>query len=82
MDDVGSVAEPRIIDHREPASDWSGETGYITQEVLARHLPANRRERFDYFLCGPTPMTRRVEAGLAALGVPAERVHSEIFDWV
>jgi ferredoxin-NADP reductase len=50
--------------------------------VLARHLPAVGRDRLEYFLCGPTPMTRALEAALAALGVPAERVHSEIFDWV
>jgi ferredoxin-NADP reductase len=46
-----------------------------------RNLPITRH-RFEYFLCGPTPMTMSVERGLATLGVPASRVHSEIFDWV
>jgi len=27
-------------------------------------------------------MTRSVERALAALGIPAAHVHSEIFDWV
>jgi predicted ferric reductase len=66
----------------EPPAGWKGETGFVTRAVLARHLPVEGRDRLEYFLCGPTPMTRTVESGLAALGVPAARVHSEIFDWV
>lgn len=68
----------------EPPAEWHGERGFITQEVLARHLPVAvaERARFEYFLCGPTPMTSRVERALSALGVPGVRVHSEIFDWV
>jgi predicted ferric reductase len=65
----------------EPPADWAGETGFITEDVLMRHLPVTRH-RFEYFLCGPTPMTKSVEQALAALGIAAERVHSEIFDWV
>lgn len=65
----------------EPPADWSGERGFISQEVLARHLPAAGM-RLQYFLCGPTLMSLGVERSLAALGVPAAHVHSEIFDWV
>lgn len=65
----------------EPPADWTGERGCITREVLARHLPAPDLS-LQYFLCGPTAMTRDVERSLAALGVPAARVHSELFDWV
>jgi predicted ferric reductase len=65
----------------EPPPDWPGETGFVTEDVLMRHLPVTRH-RFDYFLCGPTPMTMAVEHSLAALGIAAARVHSEIFDWV
>lgn len=65
----------------EPPADWQGERGFVTREVLERNLPPNRGE-LEYFMCGPTPMTRGVERALAELGVPAARVHSEIFDWV
>ena len=65
----------------EPPAGWTGETGFVTEDVLMRHLPITRH-RFDYFLCGPTPMTKGVEEALATLGIAAERVHSEIFDWV
>jgi predicted ferric reductase len=65
----------------EPEEDWAGERGLITQELLARHLP-QPHDGYEFLLCGPTPMTRAVERSLAALGVPAAHVHSEIFDWV
>jgi predicted ferric reductase len=66
---------------QEPPPDWTGERGLLTKETLARHLPP-QRSQLEYFICGPTPMTHVAEAALAALGVPARRVHSEIFDWV
>lgn len=65
----------------QPPEDWRGERGFITEDVLMRNLPVTRH-RYEYFLCGPTPMTKRVEEALGALGIPAARVHSEIFDWV
>ena len=70
-----------VLREAPPEREGRFEAGFVTQEVLERHLPAERRD-FDYYVCGPTPMTRSVERSLAALGVPAGRVQSEIFDWV
>jgi predicted ferric reductase len=64
-----------------PPADWSGETGYVTAEVLARHLPPGYR-RFQFFICGPEPMMDAAEAALLELGVPGARVHTERFDMV
>jgi predicted ferric reductase len=66
----------------EPPPGWTGERGFVTRDVLARRLPADGRDRLEYLVCGPTPMTHAVEEALATLGIPARRVHSEIFDWV
>ncbi|MCE2645402.1 MAG: universal stress protein [Burkholderiaceae bacterium] len=55
---------------QEPPAPWSGERGFVTEDVLMRHLPATRH-RLAYFLCGPTPMTAAVERALGALSVPA-----------
>jgi ferredoxin-NADP reductase len=49
--------------------------------VLDRHLPSGR-ERLAYFVCGPDAMTQAMERCLRGLGVPASRVHSELFDLV
>ena len=64
-----------------PPADWSGETGYVTAEVLARHLPPGYR-RFQFFICGPEPMMDAAESALLQLRVPPERVHTERFEMV
>lgn len=65
----------------EPPEGWTGETGYVTREMLDRHLPAHRAD-LQYFVCGPQPMIDAVERALYQLGIPLERSHSELFDLV
>jgi predicted ferric reductase len=65
----------------EPPPDWAGDTGYLDADILARHLPTGF-QRFQYFACGPTPMLHAVENALVGIGAPADRVHTERFDWV
>ncbi|MGW5241753.1 ferredoxin reductase family protein [Monashia sp. NPDC004114] len=65
----------------EPPPEWTGETGYLDADILARHLPPGFR-RFQFFACGPTPMLAAVESALVGLGVPPDRIHTERFDWV
>jgi predicted ferric reductase len=64
-----------------PPANWTGETGYVTAELLSRHVPAGYR-RFQYFICGPAPMMDAAEAALLEIGVRAERIHTERFDMV
>ena len=64
-----------------PPAGWDGETGYVTAELLARHVPSGYR-RFQYFVCGPAPMMDAAEHALVELGVPDERLHTERFDMV
>ncbi|WP_429886321.1 ferredoxin reductase family protein, partial [Geoalkalibacter halelectricus] len=65
----------------EPPSDWQGETGYLSEEIFARHLPADKAAR-ECFICGPTPMIAVAERGLARQGMPPTQIHSELFDLV
>jgi predicted ferric reductase len=65
----------------DPPPGWTGETGYVTAELLARHLPPDRASR-EYFLCGPPPMIAAVERALYRVGVPLGRSHTELFDLV
>jgi predicted ferric reductase len=65
----------------EPPPDWAGETGYLNADILTRHIPAGFR-RFQFFACGPNPMLDAVEAALVEIGAPADRIHTERFDWV
>jgi predicted ferric reductase len=66
-----------VLEH--PPADWTGETGYVTADVLRRCLPQQFR-RFQYFICGPQPMMDAAERALLDIGVPGERVHTERFD--
>jgi predicted ferric reductase len=66
-----------VLEH--PPPDWTGETGYVTGDVLARALPPSFR-RFQFFICGPGPMMDAAEGALLDIGVPGERVHTERFD--
>jgi predicted ferric reductase len=63
----------------EAHATWSGERGRITLDMLDRYLPAER-QRYEYFICGPQPMSRAVEEALHALGIPLARMHTELFD--
>lgn len=65
----------------EPPEDWAGERGYVDDALLARYLPPEQRT-FEYFLCGPQPMTNAAQRALSALGVPLRRVHFELFEMV
>jgi predicted ferric reductase len=64
-----------------PPAGWAGERGYVSRDVLERHLPADR-DGLEFFLCGPKPMTAMVEGELHDLGVSAWHVRTELFDLV
>jgi predicted ferric reductase len=65
-----------------PTPDWQGETGYVTAEILRRHLPDKNYKRWDYFICGPGSMIDSMEKILPEIGVPIEKIHTERFDMV
>lgn len=65
----------------DPRDGWSGETGFVTADLLARHLPgASPPDDWHYVLCGPPPMMEVTETALLGMGVPLERIESEQFD--
>lgn len=66
----------------EPPAGWEGESGYMTEELLARHLAGRQALDLQYFVCGPPPMLEVVEQGVVAQGVPLSRLYSERFDLV
>jgi predicted ferric reductase len=71
-----------IIHVFEDAPDgWDGETGFITDEILNRHLPENF-EPCEYFVCGPPPMMDVAEGALKNRGIPVYKIHSERFNIV
>jgi predicted ferric reductase len=61
--------------------NWQGESGFITPDLLARYLPADRHQ-LEYFICGPDLMLNAVENSLETLGISLEQTNAERFDLV
>jgi predicted ferric reductase len=64
-----------------PGPEWTGERGYVTAEVVQRHLP-KQFQRMQYFVCGPPPMMDAVEKILPEIGISADLIHTERFEMV
>jgi predicted ferric reductase len=64
-----------------PPIGWSGEQGFISAEMLRRHLEPPYADH-EYFICGPDVMMDAIEKGLRELGVPLSKYHSERYTFV
>jgi len=65
----------------QPPEDWKGEKGFITSEILQRHLPTDYKNwEYLFFLCGPMPMIEAVEGALHELDVKSARIFSEKYE--
>jgi len=68
-----------VLEH--PPAGWEGEKGFITAEILKRHLPEDYQQwEYLFFLCGPMPMIQAVEGALADLDVSTTRIFSEKYE--
>lgn len=75
----GGIRVATFYSEPEP-HDSAGEThdadGFVTVDWLQRNTPLRSA---DVYLCGPKGFLRTFVSGLAAAGVPADRVHYEFF---
>jgi predicted ferric reductase len=68
---------------RRPIDGWQGPTGGITVELMSMVLDTvDQPGDLDYFICGPPSMVDDAMEVLDGLGVVADRVHTEQFDFV
>lgn len=74
----GRLALEVVVVLEEAPEGWDGETGFVTEAVLRRHLPQEGFER-HVFICGPNPMIDAVERALVACGIPELNVTAERF---
>lgn len=78
-EELNSISGPNVrVTHvlsDEPA--YSGETGRIDKEKIARLVPDVAKR--DIYLCGPVPMMDALAAALRELSVPGSRIHFEKF---
>jgi len=64
---------------QEPGNGWVGENGHINAEMLLRHLP-RQYKRFQFFVCGPSPLMDSMEEVLPTIGISPESTHTERFE--
>ncbi len=64
-----------------PPEDWDGEKGFISADILKRHLPEDYKNwEYIFFLCGPMPMIEAVEGALQSLAVANTKIFSEKYE--
>jgi predicted ferric reductase len=82
LDDLSTHGNIKIVYVVDQASgQWKGERGFISREVLQRHLP-KQYHRFQFFICGPPRLMNAMEKVLPELGVPPGQVHTERFGMI
>jgi predicted ferric reductase len=64
-----------------PPPGWTGEQGFISAEVLRRHVPPPYAEH-EYFICGTGVMMDAIEEALSEMQVPMSKYHSERYSFV
>ncbi|KAI9256619.1 hypothetical protein BDA99DRAFT_547895 [Phascolomyces articulosus] len=48
-----------------PPSGWDGHTGFVTKELIRKHLPAPDKPNSIIFVCGPDPMLAAIAGAKA-----------------
>jgi predicted ferric reductase len=59
---------------------YSATQGSLTVEEIARHAPGNLLAHHIY-MCGPLPMIQTFERKFQEMGVPANHIHYEEFNF-
>lgn len=85
LEELAATAEgnPRIVfvptmtDMEKSSVAWSGERGYITREMIEKHVP----DRADavYYSAGPQPMVAAMRKILGEMGVSDDDIKTEEF---
>lgn len=57
--------------------DWQGERGFITRDMIARHV-GNLAEPI-YYVAGPPAMVTAMQTTLRDAGIKGEAVRAEMF---
>jgi predicted ferric reductase len=65
----------------EPPPGWQGQVGELDESVLRRNLGFSDRNRWLYFVCGPSAMIDSVERTLSSLGISLRQIISEKFTY-
>jgi len=79
-DEFEEMERVRLVHVLSDEPDYEGETGFITPELLRKHLQRDLKDH-EFLICGPPEMTIKLESGLGGEGVPADQIHHELFSY-
>jgi predicted ferric reductase len=65
----------------DPPKDWKGEKGLVEEKLLEKYLPEDK-EKYKFFICGPTPLMDISEISLRNIGIEWKKVYTERFEIV
>lgn len=78
-DELEELTHVHVVHVLNQEPEFDGETGFVTVDVLRRHLP-QELGAYQFLLCGPPPMVMNVEEELRADRVSKSRLRHELFD--
>lgn len=82
---LDDLAEKGVVDLvpvlQNPPDGWEGERGFVTADVIARHVDVQAPDT-EFFVCGPEPMMKAVSAALRDLHVHPSQIRYEKFGLV
>jgi len=78
--ELEQIQDLRIVNVISHDPDYPGETGFITTDLMQRHLDKALTD-YEFLICGPPIMTQKLEAALRGNGVPDSQIHHEMFSY-
>lgn len=64
-----------------PPEDWEGSVGFVTPEIMEKHLP-KASDHTNLLVCGPPPMVSAIKKAAQTLGYPKAKPVSKLGDQV
>lgn len=52
----GRFSVTHVLSDEPEDSDWKGERGFITKDLIKKHMPGPDEDNIILFICGPPPM--------------------------
>lgn len=77
LEEMAGIGVRVVLVYERPPADWTGETGFITAEIVRRHVDV--ADGRPFVVTGPPVMVAAMEHVLDELKMPAERRRVEQF---
>ncbi|MFP4377323.1 MAG: ferric reductase-like transmembrane domain-containing protein [Spirochaetales bacterium] len=77
-DEVDALEHVHVVHVLNQEPEFEGEKGFVTVDILRRHLPRELRD-YQILICGPPVMITKLEAALKETDIPENQIRHEMF---